>query len=555
MKFDPEKLKEIWEKVKTAVGKVSRKVWIIAAVVIVVVAAGITIFLNTRPYSVLVTGASASEISFVANWLEERGVKTYRYQGMDTILVPESQAPALKASLLTEMYSDGSADYSGYFDRIGMLSTEAERNNAWQIALQQKLEAVIGSMEGVQMAEVVITPGEDRGYVLDSGNVVAATASVKVTMRSGKALSSQLASAIRAYVSTGVQGLKVENVTIIDSYGNQYHANGIDPSADTAASALKLQMEQEYENRVRSNVMQVLEAFYGTEGVRVAVNLEIELGNQTVDEHQVSIPEYIPGRENGKGIIGAEVWGYQYYASNEVIDGGLVGTGVNSDIVTDVEKEPDLDDTDGKIQGNGQVEYNNPYKDIHTVYTAGRVTDCTISVSLDANIVPNPDVPALISLVANAAGITAIATEDMTAAEYLSSKISVYSGPFYTEPNLLPGSWWPFEDIVPGWIVLAALAGLLLFVIILVVVLVLVGRRKKKRALEEAERLQQEQLAEQLLSTVGAPQLEPVGADVMSLQTEKSMELRQDIRQFAEENPEVAAQLLRSWLRGGEENG
>ena len=37
--------------------------------------------------------------------------------------------------------------------------------------------------------------------------------------------------------------------------------------------------------------------------------------------------------------------------------------------------------------------------------------------------------------------------------------------------------------------------------------------------------------------------------------TEKSMELRKDIRQFANDNPEIAAQMVRGWLRGGEMNG
>ena len=32
------------------------------------------------------------------------------------------------------------------------------------------------------------------------------------------------------------------------------------------------------------------------------------------------------------------------------------------------------------------------------------------------------------------------------------------------------------------------------------------------------------------------------------------MLLRQDIRKFAESNPEIAAQMLKNWLRGGEEN-
>ena len=38
----------------------------------------------------------------------------------------------------------------------------------------------------------------------------------------------------------------------------------------------------------------------------------------------------------------------------------------------------------------------------------------------------------------------------------------------------------------------------------------------------------------------------------MNLQTEKSMELRKDVRKFAEANPEIAAQMVKSWLREGD---
>ena len=42
---------------------------------------------------------------------------------------------------------------------------------------------------------------------------------------------------------------------------------------------------------------------------------------------------------------------------------------------------------------------------------------------------------------------------------------------------------------------------------------------------------------------------------ILDPQTEKSMELRQQIRDFAEQSPEIAAQMLRNWLNGGEADG
>ena len=45
------------------------------------------------------------------------------------------------------------------------------------------------------------------------------------------------------------------------------------------------------------------------------------------------------------------------------------------------------------------------------------------------------------------------------------------------------------------------------------------------------------------------------GADIMEVNTEKSMELRKMVRQFAQNNPEIAAQMVKSWLKGENDDG
>ena len=78
------------------------------------------------------------------------------------------------------------------------------------------MSVVICKMDGVESADVLLTPGEDHTYVLDSGNSVDATAAVRVTMENGKTLSENQVKAIRNLVSHGLSGLNVENVSIID---------------------------------------------------------------------------------------------------------------------------------------------------------------------------------------------------------------------------------------------------------------------------------------------------------------------------------------------------
>ena len=65
--------------------------------------------------------------------------------------------------------------------------------------------------------------------------------------------------------------------------------------------------------------------------------------------------------------------------------------------------------------------------------------------------------------------------------------------------------------------------------------------------------LLQQQALEQLMNSVQEP--EEMTADVMNMKNEKSMELRKDIRRFADESPEIAAQIVKNLLRGGENDG
>ena len=49
--MNKEKLQGYFEKAKTALGKISKKIWIIIGVTVAALAIGIVIFLNTRPYA------------------------------------------------------------------------------------------------------------------------------------------------------------------------------------------------------------------------------------------------------------------------------------------------------------------------------------------------------------------------------------------------------------------------------------------------------------------------------------------------------------------------
>ena len=551
-----DKAKALWGKVWERLKKISKKIYIAAAAALVVLAVILVIILNNRPYATLVTNVSMDEMSSVLTLLESWGVRDYKIENGDTILVPESQQNQLQARVLMEnVFQSGTTKY---FDSLSALSTNQERNAVILKDLEEKLRATIRSFDNVQDAVVNLTPGEDRGYILDSGNVVNATAAVKVSMRDSKKLTTQQAAAIREFVSNSLQGLEVSRVSITDSYGNTYSGGSL--TADSDASALKMQLEEEQANKIRTQVMQVLAPAFGEENVDVAVNCVVEVGNVTEDRVDVYLPEYAQnGETNGRGIIGTLIYQWSYNRDGDETVGGVVGSETNSDVPNPdfsqyVENNPNLDGTESAADASGQIDFDNSRSEKHIITTAGYLKDCSVAVSINSTTAGNVDTAEWQQHVARAAGIYGEIDEE-TGLEVLNGRISVISYPFF-RPEVEPG---PDPSIItiagiPLWVLIAAAGGLLLFIILLVVILLIRRRRRKKQEAEEEANASE---VDALLAAVGlgGQATDGNGADVMEIQTEQSMQLRKDIRQFASENPEIAAQMVRSWLRGGDDDG
>lgn len=559
--MNKEKLQGYFEQVKTALGKISKKIWIIIGVTVAVLAIGIVIFLNTRPYATLIAGATNEEAGAVLSWLQEQGITNYRMEGTGTILVPEGQAASLKARLLVDQYSQANATPTGYFEQVSALSTQADRNRAWLVDLQSRMEQTICQFPEVRSATVTINLGEDRGYVLDSNNVVEASAGVFLTMQRGKALTDAQANAIRNYVAYSVAGLKVESVSLEDTDGNDYSGQSTGVGTAAASSALKIKLERQIRADFEKQILQALTPIYGENNVSVAVTVEVELGDKTINDYKVTLPEFAEdGSTEGRGIPGKQFYTYQFLTPDEGAVGGLVGTPSNSELPTYVDPGDAQAELQSILEERHETEYDNSKTQTQMVITAGTLTKVTATVGIDAKDCPNADLDAILRGSATAIGLVApLELENgMTEQQYLSRYITVihdeFNEPVVPEPE--PSGWEALG--IPLWVVIAAGAGLLVFAIVLTIILLLRGKKRKK---QEAEQRAVEELLAVAMpqQTEDGVQLdengEPVGADVMDLHTERSMELRQSIRDYVDENMEVAALLIKSWLKEDGDNG
>ena len=536
-----EKIKTYLEKVKEVLGKVSKKAWIaIGAVLVVMIVAIAVIVAQGDEYEVLFGDLNKSDVNSILTYLDSQGVTDYRLEDGDTIMVPEGQAAYLKMKIAMEGYGTSGYAYKSYTEQVGMLSTESERKRIWLIATMEAVRDSVLTLDGVKDATVQITEGEDNSYVLDSGNRVDATASVTVTMHDGKLLTDKQASAIRSLVAYGVQGLKVENVVVSDIYGNIYNDDNNFAEISSDSSALKMELEEKYNNLIRTNIMQILVPIFGIDNVKVGVNCTVDVNRMTQASTEINAPEWAT---NGEGIIGSKIWDSYIVTEEGENVGGEVGTESNSEIPEYVEGQMQPDGTEKEVGSSGQIDYVNPTTETFTERTAGYLTDCMVSVSINSALSGVLDIDSLTLHVARAAGISD---------EYAAKKVSIYAAPFYVAPVEPPVDDWNLP--VEKWVVYAAAGGLLLFILILIIIVSAIKRSRRKK-MEEAEQLALLQQQAELEAMMNSEPSEEEIADIMALKNEKSMELRKDIRRFADESPEIAAQIVRNLLRGGEGDG
>ncbi len=543
------KLKGFWEKIKGFFAKLNKKTRILlgvcAAVILVLIVAA-ALLLNRKEYASLCTGLTVSETSSVISFLNENGVTDYQISG-DSILVPAGREEQLQIQLVTSRTLNSGFFYETYFNKVGTFSTEAERREAMRIATQEKLEAMIRQLDGIRDAQVVITLSSERVYVLDP-QTSEASATVLVTPDGNRLLSAGTVESIRYMVSHAVKDLNVGDVTISDTYNNTYNdtSAGVGQMAD--ANALKLQYEQEVNNKVRSQVYEALRNIYGDDNVAVAVNTTVDMSRKVVESTKYAQPE---GSAANAGLIGTEKWFWVIGEDGTTAQGGTVGTTSNSDIPLYPDRVPDGVDDAPYSSGDGERNYHIDQEVTQREVFAGTITDLNVAVTINqkAENAGSMTVEQLTRHVAVAAGIG-------TSAEQWDSHVSVAIAPFADDAPIA-GTDGFFVRLLAGvsdWMILAAIGGLILFIILLIIILLLRRRAKKKRlakqaALEAEMRAAEEAAAAEAAAAViaAAP---TGGADIMEVNTEKSMELRKAVRQFAQNNPEIAAQMVKTWLKG-----
>lgn len=327
-----EKLKTVVTTVKTKwtdASKMAKILIISIPVVVIAIIIVLCVMLNSnKSTAVLFSGLSASESGEIASAIQELGVTDVTVNTNGDIIVPAEKADSLRMQMWAQGYPKTTINYDIWNNGVDLWSTDTDKREVKRQQLEARLGATIASMDKIQSATANITLPEVSNYAL-SDNKGESQCAVFIQLKAdAEPLTNEEVRAIYRGVTTSVEGLTKENVSIMDSKLNSYE--WVDPELDqpeededTDKSGVdiarkRLEFEQEFVQVLKDGLGDMFTKMYGEDGFAFNVSARLNYDSRNTESTQ-----YTPAEGTDHGVKDHEdkaAWG-----------GALMRTAVSSE--------------------------------------------------------------------------------------------------------------------------------------------------------------------------------------------------------------------------------
>ena len=542
-----QKLKEMWQNLSQ---KSKKLLAIIASSTLLVIV--VAIFLIARghktEYQTLFTSLSQSEAQQVVSLLQEQNVP-YLYDGKSgSLKVPAQSVDTLRAQLLSKGYPKSGFTYNMYIGNSGLMTTESDKKQYTLYDLQDRLGATVRLFEGVRDAKVTIAEGTEQNYALESDEPIEASASVVVTMEEGKSLGEKNAEAIKNLVARSVKGMNFTKVSVFDAGTMEEVGKDADEEGGGSATSIT-NLTATVENNIATNIKRVLAKIYGMENLAVSVKGTLNMAKLIQENTQYSVPEKMEANDKTGLLHNEEVAGENAGSSGENA-AGVAGADANADTPRYTTQNGNNSANDGYANSSATREWlYNVLKEQKEI-SPGVLEDATVAVVINTDDASIPERD-LINLVADASGISREEAGDKITILRSLNKTNVQK----TEEEKTDTEKQTVLSRFPLWALIGAAVSAFLLLLILILLILRAKKRKKLRMLMEEEKANQE-----ALSVKPSDEIAPIDdtPDEYELNAEgrmiHGMKLKKSIGEFADQNPQVVAKLIQSWMREEEQN-
>lgn len=536
-----------------------------------------------RDYVTLYAGLTSEDAAAIVTKLKEGGTEYRLSSDGSTVRIASNRLAEVRLQLAASGIPKTGRIGFELFDRNNFGTTEFAEQVNFQRALEGELERSVMTIAEVEHARIHITPPKDSVF-LDQRRP--AKASVLLRLRPGVKLSPQNVKSVTHLVSSAVEGLTPESVSVLDVHGNLLtRPRAAESGSDAAVNDLLFEYKTKIERDLLTKIGNTLEPLLGPERFRAAVSVDCDLA--TTDQSEES---FDPSRsvmatsQRSEDLAGAAQ------------PSGVPGTASN--LPRPAPRPAASAQTVARRSEN--ITYQSSRLVRRTHMPQGNVKRLSVSVLLDHTVrfegsgnkarrIVEPPSPERLKATRDlVAGVVGLQTDrgDQLIVEALPFESTLnYESP--AEPAAPPTSANPANPIAPlidllrkggrTTILIAAGAGLLLLLMLLFVLFRVRATRKKRARVIAGE---DPVLA---ASPAGEPPALPSGSDLTSVEAQLQAELSKKnrkkaiqeqeilselaaaaklpssttaktavlVKHISEEtrkNPEVVAQLVRTWL-------
>ena len=504
-------VKNGWEKIDS-----KKKTGIVVVAIIMILGGFLLNYISGNvDYAVLFTNLELTDAGHIINDLDSKKIP-YRLEDQGrTILIDEGLVESYRMELAVNDMLPRSTTGFEIFDDMGLMVTDEDRNIMYQRALTGELQRTIASLEGIDTAMVHLVMPQKSIFEAEAN---AASASVVVNLQSGYVITESAVRGIASLVSGAVENMPMENIRIVDSRGTLL-SGVLEGEGGNPGNHLSRQQEERvaFERNLENKVLNLLGNVFGHDKIKVSVLTELDFNAEEVTTVTYSDP-----------VIRSE----QVAASGENMEYPQITGGLIDDNISNV-----VEGEEGSHSSYNRIVNNEVSSETrHVVKAPGRVNKITASVVFDGNLTDDQRVD-IRNVVETVIGFDVERGDLITVAGLSHGALDQdmegdEDGRDLTEPSF-------FEQYR-----LLIIAGVPLLILILLLVVVLIIRRKKA---EEEEDFIQPMNYSQTMGVGISPGEEPGTSSKM-----KRSQNDEKAKEFANENPELVAKIIKTWLKKGE---
>jgi flagellar M-ring protein FliF len=484
------------------------KIVLAASALAIVVVAFLLFRLASAPsYATLQAGIDPAKTGKITAALDNAGVQ-YKLQNNGTaIAVVSGQEAKARVALAGQGLSTGTTQ-PGYelLDKQKLGASTFQQQVAYQRALEGQIAQTISQIDGISSAQVQLTLPKDD---LFADEKQPATAAVLLSA-DASTIDPAAVRGIASLVSSSVQDLKPDNVTITDASGAMLWPQG--DGSDGAGPTSKPATEARYASAMQASLGALIAGTVGTDKAQVQVHADLNVDQSTQEKlqyakkgtplHSTKETETLKGSGAKAGGTAGAAANLPTYAQNATSSGG------NSDYK----------------RTTGTTDYGVDKTVTRTKVAPGAVNKLDVALLVDKSV-PAAQAAALKSAVSAAAGINAKRGDTITQSTVVFAKPKAAPG-----PAGLP--------VPPAFVAPLKYAGIGLASILFLFFATRALRRREQEALP---------MPTWLTEVEGPRPLAELERHVAS--TEEPVNSgRKTVEAFAQEQPERVAQQLRDWI-------